>query len=109
MFMAAEGRTEPLANPTRLESRGAHPMRRVGRRLTIAISLATLLMAFGASATLALSPNASCQAHISLGISNPGEVQRDLHWPGFGHEEVRAVARWAGTTLEECEEVFGGE
>ena len=84
-------------------------MYRIVRRLTIALSLAALLMALGASATLGLSPNASCQAHISLGISNPGEVQRDLHWPGFGHEEVRAVARWAGNTLEECEEVFGAE
>jgi len=82
-------------------------MHRVVRRLAIALSLATLLMALGASATLALSPNAGCQAHITLGHSNPGEVQRDQHWPGFGHEEVRAVSRWAGNTLEECFEVFG--
>ena len=81
----------------------------VVRRLTVAIALAMSLVALGASATLALSPNASCQAHITLGISNPGEVQRDAHWPGFGHEEVRAVSRWPGSTLAECEEVFGAE
>ena len=82
-------------------------MRRVLRRLILSLSLAALVAALGASATLALSPNASCQAHITLGISNPGEVQRDLHWPGFGREEVSRVSRWAGNTLEECEEVFG--
>ena len=84
-------------------------MHRIVRRLTIAFSLAILLIAVGASATLALSPNASCQAHITLGISNPGEVQRELHWPGFGREEVSRVSRWAGNTLEECEEVFGAQ
>jgi hypothetical protein len=82
-------------------------MHRVVRRLAIALSLATLLTAFGASATLALSPNASCQAHITLGLSNPGEVQRNAHDPDFGLNEVSRVSRWAGNTLEECVEVFG--
>ncbi len=82
-------------------------MHRIVRRLTMAFSLATLLIALGASGTLALSPNASCQAHITLGLSNPGEVQRDAHWPGFGREEVSVVSRFAGNSLEECEEVFG--
>ena len=82
-------------------------MHRIVRRLTIAISLATLLMAFGASATLGLSPNASCQAHITLGLSNPGEVQRNAHDPSFGLNEVSRVSRWAGNSLEECATVFG--
>jgi hypothetical protein len=81
-------------------------MRRVIRRLTIAISLAAMLTAFGASATRALSPNAGCQAHFTLFISNPGELQRDMHWPGFGYEEVRRVSRWPGNSVEECEQVF---
>ena len=79
------------------------------RRLTVAFSLAALATTLAASAVFAQSPNASCQAHITLGISNPGEVQRDQHWPGFGHEEVRAVALWPGNTLAECEQVFGAD
>ena len=82
-------------------------MRRVLRRLTIAFSLAGLLIALGASGTLALSPNASCQAQFTLFISNPGEVQRDLKDPTFGLNEASRVARWPGNTLEECEKVFG--
>ena len=81
-------------------------MHRIVRRLTIAISLAALVMALGASATLAVSPNASCQAHLTLEGSNPGGVQRHEHWPGFGYEEVRAVSRFAGSSFEECERVF---
>ena len=84
-------------------------MHRVVRRLTLALSLAELLTALGASATLGLSPNASCQAHISLGESNPGEVQRDWHDPSFGLNEVSRVSRWAGNSLEECMEVFGAQ
>ena len=84
-------------------------MHRIVRRLTIALSLATLLIALAVSTTLALSPNAGCQAHITHGVSNPGEVQRDLHWSGFGREEVSRVSRWAGHSLEECEQVFEGQ
>ena len=103
--MAAEGRTEPLANPTR--SRIEVPlMHRVVRRLAIAFSLATLVIALGASATLALSPNAGCQAHFTLEGSNPGQLQRHQHWSGFGYEEVRMVSRYPGSSFEECEQVF---
>ena len=82
-------------------------MHRVVRRLAIALSLATLLTALGASATLGLSPSAGCQAHITLGHSNPGEVQRDAHDPDFGLREVSGVSRFEGSTLEECMEFFG--
>ena len=80
-------------------------MRRVVRRFTLAFSLATLLIAFGASGTLALSPNASCEAHITFGLGNPGEHQRNAHDPDFGHE-VSWVARWAGNSYEECQGAF---
>ena len=81
-------------------------MHRVVRRLAVALSLATLLMATGASATLALSPNAGCQAQITHGFGNPGEHQRNAHDPDFG-QEVSRVSRWPGNSFEECAEVFG--
>ena len=103
-----DSRAESLAKPTRPRIEVPIPMHRVVRRLTIAFSLAALLIAVGASGTLALSPNASCEAHITFGLGNPGEHQRNAQDPEFGHE-VSRVARWAGNSFEECQEVFAAQ
>jgi len=77
------------------------------RRLIASFSLAALVATMGASAVVAQSPNAGCQAHVTHGFSSPGEVQRDEHLRAFGLE-VSTLSRWPGSSLEECLEVFGG-
>ena len=73
-------------------------MHRVVRRLTIAFSLAALLIAVGASGTLALSPNASCEAHITFGLGNPGEHQRNAQDPEFGGQCAMAMSEGVSIT-----------